>query len=158
MGNKDYELNSERFSSLDNKLQDRIYDFKLSVVTIDEERNPNFNPIDLFIRLNNKPYTVRENTFEMWNSYIDKEIITKIRENVKKNEEWMYFRKNNSRMINEEMYVILAYLSYKNNYEDIKEDSIFDIYQRGQRINFRIQNKKDLTKILESDSKYEENW
>ena len=150
------ELNGERFSSLDAKLQDKIYDFNLSVVTIDEERNPNFNPIDLFIRLNNKPYPVRENTFEMWNSYIDKEIITKIRENVKKNEEWMYFRKNNSRMINEEMYVILAYLSYKNNYEDIKEDSIFDIYQRGQRINFRIQNKKDLTKILESASKYEE--
>ncbi|HID0852312.1 GmrSD restriction endonuclease domain-containing protein [Clostridium botulinum] len=147
------ELNGLRFNSLDSKLQDKIYDFNLSVVTIDEERNPNFNPIDLFIRLNNKPYPVRENTFEMWNSYIDKEIITKIRTNVKKNEEWMYFRKNNSRMINEEMYTILSYLSYKNNYENIKEKDIFDIYQKGQRINFRIQNKKDLTRILESASK-----
>lgn len=150
------EINGQKFSSLETKLQDKIYDFNLSVVTIDEERNPNFNPIDLFIRLNNKPYPVRENTFEMWNSYIDKEIITKIRENVKKNEEWMYFRKNNSRMINEEIYTILAYLSYKNNYENIKENSIFDIYQKGQRINFRIQNKKDLTKILESASKYDD--
>lgn len=150
------ELNGSRFSSLDSKLQDKIYDFNLSVVTIDEERNPNFNPIDLFIRLNNKPYPVRENTFEMWNSYIDKEIITKIRNNVEKNQEWMYFRKNNSRMINEEMYTILAYLSYKNNYENIKEENIFDIYQKGQRINFRIQNKKDLTKILELASKNEE--
>lgn len=150
------ELNGLRFNSLDTKLQDKIYDFNLSVVTIDEERNPNFNPIDLFIRLNNKPYPVRENTFEMWNSYIDKEIITKIRNNVEKNEAWMYFRKNNSRMINEEMYTILAYLSYKNNYENIKEENIFDIYQKGKRINFRIQNKKDLTKILEMASKNEE--
>lgn len=150
------ELNGLRFSSLDTKLQDKIYDFNLSVVTIDEERNPKFNPIDLFIRLNNKPYPVRENTFEMWNSYIDKEIITKIRENVKRNEEWMYFRKNNSRMINEEMYTILAYLSYKKNFESIEEKNIFDIYQKGERINFRIQNKKDLTKILESASQYEE--
>lgn len=147
------ELNGFRFNLLDPKLQDKIYDFNLSVVTIDEERNPNFNPIDLFIRLNNKPYPVRENTFEMWNSYIDKEIITKIRTNVKKNEEWMYFRKNNSRMINEEMYTILSYLSYKNNYENIKEKNIFDIYQKGKRINFRIQNKKDLTRILELASK-----
>ncbi|HII4408780.1 TPA: GmrSD restriction endonuclease domain-containing protein [Clostridium perfringens] len=150
------ELNGLRFNSLETKLKDKIYDFNLSVVTIDEERNPNFNPIDLFIRLNNKPYPIRENTFEMWNSYIDKDVITKIRENVKKNEEWMYFRKNNSRMINEEMYTILAYLSYKNNYENIKEDNIFDIYQKGKRINFRIQNKKDLTRILEAASKYDE--
>lgn len=149
------DLNGEKFESLSNKLQDKIYDFNLSVVTIDEERNPNFNPIDLFIRLNNKPYPVRDNTFEMWNSYIDKEIITKIRCNVEKNKEWMYFRKNNSRMINEEMYTILSYLSYKNNYENIKENDIFDIYQKGQRINFRIQNKKDLTRILEACSKNE---
>lgn len=147
------ELNGKKFSELDTKLQDKIYDFNLSIVTIDEERNPNFNPIDLFIRLNNKPYPVRDNTFEMWNSYIDKEIITKIRKNIKKSEEWMYFRKNNSRMINEEMYTILSYLSYKNNYEQIKESDIFDIYQRGQRINFRIQNKRDITRILEEISK-----
>ena len=150
------ELNGSKFNNLDIKLQDKIYDFNLSVVTIDEERNPNFNPIDLFIRLNNKPYPVRENTFEMWNSYIDKEVITKIRDNVKKNEEWMYFRKNNCRMINEEMYTILAYLSYKNTYENIQEKDIFDIYQKGKRINFRIPNKKDLTKILEAASQYEE--
>lgn len=150
------EVNGLKFDMLDPKLQDKIYDFNLSVVTIDEERNPKFNPIDLFIRLNNKPYPVRENTFEMWNSYIDKEIITQIRTNVKKNEEWMYFRKNNSRMMNEEMYTILSYLSYKNNYENIKEENIFDIYQKGKRINFRIQNKKDITKILEISSKYDD--
>lgn len=151
------ELKGKTFKELDEKLQDKIYDFNLSVVTIDEERNPKFNPIDLFIRLNNKPYPVRENTFEMWNSYIDKEIITKIRFNMNRNEEWMYFRKNNSRMINEEMYTILSYLSYKRNYENIDENCIFDIYQKGSRINFRIQNKKDITKILEECSRFDEN-
>lgn len=150
------ELNGSKFEQLISKQQDKIYDFNLSVVTIDEERNSSFNPIDLFIRLNNKPYPVRENTFEMWNSYIDKQIITQIKQNQKKNEEWMYFRKNNSRMINEEMYAILAYLSYKNIYEKIGDKDIFNIYQRGTRINFRISNKRDITKVLELSSNNEE--
>lgn len=147
------ELNGFSFNELDEKMQEKIYDFNLSVVTIDQDRNPNFNPIDLFIRLNNKPYPVRENTFEMWNSYIDKDIITKIKLNVQKNKEWMYFRKNNSRMLNEEMYTYFSYLSYKFEYEKYAETKVLDIYQKGERINFRISNKKEVTKLLELASK-----
>lgn len=151
------ELNGKRFDELNDKLQDKIFDFNLSIVRIDEDRNPNFNPIDLFIRLNNKPYPIRENTFEMWNSYIDKEIITSIKNKLKKNEEWFYFRKNNSRMVNEELYTILAYLCYKNKYDNLDGKKIPDIYQKGDRINFRIQDKKNITKIL-TDASEDSNY
>lgn len=150
------ELDGFSFNDLDEKMQEKIYDFNLSIVTIDQERNPGFNPIDLFIRLNNKPYPIRENTFEMWNSYIDKDIITKIKGNVQKNKEWMYFRKNNSRMLNEEMYTFFSYLSYKFEYEKYAETKILDIYQKDERINFRISNKKEVTKLLELASKFDE--
>ncbi len=142
------ELNGRKFNELDDKLQDRIFDFNLSIVRIDEDRNLNFNPIDLFIRLNNKPYPIRENTFEMWNSYIDKDIITSVKSRLSKNEEWFYFRKNNKRMVNEELYTILAYICYKNKYENLEDKKIPDMYQKGERINFRIQDKKNITKIL----------
>lgn len=142
------ELNGRKFNELDDKLQDRIFDFNLSIVRIDEDRNLNFNPIDLFIRLNNKPYPIRENTFEMWNSYIDKDIITSVKSRLSKNEDWFYFRKNNKRMVNEELYTILAYICYKNKYENLEDKKIPDMYQKGERINFRIQDKKNITKIL----------
>ncbi|MHC9387727.1 GmrSD restriction endonuclease domain-containing protein [Clostridioides difficile] len=142
------ELNGRKFNELDDKLQDRIFDFNLSIVRIDEDRNLNFNPIDLFIRLNNKPYPIRENTFEMWNSYIDKDIITSVKSRLSKNEDWFYFRKNNKRMVNEELYTILAYICYKNKYEHLEDKKIPDMYQKGERINFRIQDKKNITKIL----------
>lgn len=142
------ELNGKKFNELNDKLQDKIFDFNLSIVRIDEDRNPSFNPIDLFIRLNNKPYPIRENTFEMWNSYIDKDIITSVKSKLSKNEDWFYFRKNNKRMVNEELYTILAYICYKNKYDNLEGKKIPDMYQRGDRINFRIQDKKNITKIL----------
>jgi len=44
-------------------------------VEIGEQLNPQFNPVDLFIRLNDKPYPIKENSFEMWNSWVDAGVI-----------------------------------------------------------------------------------
>ena len=60
--------------------RDRILDFQIDIVEINEEQNPNFNPIDLFLRLNSKPFPVEANTFEMWNAYVTREYV----ENIKK--------------------------------------------------------------------------
>ncbi len=62
-------LNNISYNDLDEQLQDKILDFELFVVEIQENINPEFNPVDLFVRLNNKPYPIRENSFEMWNSW-----------------------------------------------------------------------------------------
>lgn len=117
------ELGGKKFTNLDEEAQDRILDFELSVVYIDQKLNPAFNPTDLFIRLNNKPYPVKDHSFEMWNSYAPRTVIEKIKEINRRYEDWFYYRKENTRMDNEELLSVFAYLSFawrKNN------EAIFD--------------------------------
>lgn len=62
------------------KFEEKILEFPMDIIEIDAEQNPDFSQIDLFLRLNTKPYPIKENTFEMWNAYIDKDIVTKVKE------------------------------------------------------------------------------
>lgn len=145
------EFNNQRFNDLPHALKDKIYDFEIFVVEIEEKLNPNFNPIDLFIRLNDKPYPILQNSFEMWNSWADMDVITRIKENTKKVIDWFYVRnpcsKNyRDRMENEELYTSLAYLDY--NKHSNSETNHLDIYQKSSRINSRIQDKKHITNTL----------
>lgn len=144
-------LEGKNFPNLSENLQDEILGFNLSVVNIDAKVNLKFDPIDLFIRLNNRPYPIRENSFEMWNSYVDKTIIAAIKQNVARHSTWFFSRVNNQRMENEELYTTLVYLDYKARQQlndPIDPSGILDIYQRGERINARIKAKSDLTKVL----------
>lgn len=147
------ELNSKSYKDLDKKLQDKILDFNLSVVIIDAKINPNFDKIDLFIRLNNKPYPIRDNSFEMWNSYIDKDVISSIKQNATKHSLWFHRKTSeyNTRMDNEELYTTLAYLEYKKDIEnvvDITDVKFLSLFQREHNINVRIKEKSDITKVL----------
>ncbi len=135
-------LNGKKFTNLANYLQDKILDFELLVVEIDESLNPNFNPVDLFIRLNDKPYPIRENSFEMWNSWVERDVIARIKENVNKHLSWFHLkiarnRNDRDRMENEELYTSLVYLEF----EKLKNREILtylDIYKNTDRINARI--------------------
>jgi hypothetical protein len=147
------ELNGCSYNDLNDDIKEKILDFNLSLVTIDSKINPQFDPIDLFIRLNNKPYPIRENTFEMWNSYIDNEIISKIRNITKKYDKWFYSRQKNTRMENEELITTLAYFEYKAENPDTIID--LDIYQRNDKINFRVKSKIEITKVLNTASEQE---
>jgi len=145
------EYNGMKYQDLSDQKKDKILDFNLSIVIIDEKLNPHFDPIDLFIRLNNKPYPIKENSFEMWNSYIDKEIVTTIKENTRKHSKWFYSKVNSKRMEDEELYASLVYLEYK--IKDIKNEGfdiedIIDVYVRSNRINARIKHKTEITKTL----------
>ncbi|MDK1002838.1 GmrSD restriction endonuclease domain-containing protein [Bacillus subtilis] len=144
------------FKELSDELRNTIYEFNLSIVTIDAKTNPNFDPIDLFIRLNNKPFPIRENTFEMWNSYVDKEIISYCKDKADKYSSWFYVRLNNKRMENEELILVLAYLDFKLQDKKYKIDDYLDIYQQTDKINARIKDKSDITKTLENVSEDEE--
>ncbi|MFD1030188.1 GmrSD restriction endonuclease domain-containing protein [Metaplanococcus flavidus] len=148
------ELNGKSYQDLNDVLKEKILDFNLSLVTIDAKINPQFDPIDLFIRLNNKPYPIRENTFEMWNSYVDHEIVSKIKQVVSKNNMWFYSKLQNTRMENEELITTLAYFEYKEEYPDANDD--LDIYQRTDKINFRVKSKVEITKVLNIASEEEE--
>ena len=146
------ELKSLNFDDLEDDLQDKIWDFELFVVEIEERLNPEFNPVDLFIRLNDKPFPIRENSFEMWNSWVDKDAISKIKDHIKINLDWFYIKSkkqmgHRDRMENEELYTLLAYLDYRKSYNKDKKDHL-DIYQKGDRINARVRNKKDVTNVM----------
>ena len=65
------ELNGLSIDTIDESFEDKIYEFPLDIIEIDESLNPEFSQTDLFTRLNSKPYPIKENTFEMWNAYID---------------------------------------------------------------------------------------
>lgn len=142
------ELDGKNVDRLDAELVKKINNFDLWIIEINYRYNNDFEPIDLFLRLNSKPYPIKENTFEMWNSYINKEIIDCIKQVLKENEEWFYFRKNNSRMENENIYTALVYLHY----ELIKNDNLnaLEYYKVGDKINYRIKSKTEITKVLES--------
>src|SRR5690606_349924 len=86
------ELDGKKFDALDEEQKNKIYDFPLYLVEIDESRNPQFDPIDLFIRLNDKPYPIRENSFEMWNSWVDIDIINFIKSLKSSVEDWFYLK------------------------------------------------------------------
>ena len=137
--------------SLDDELKNKIYDFQLYIVEIDEIQNPHFDPIDLFIRLNDKPYPIRENSFEMWNSWVDLEIIQSIKDFVKEINNWFYLKHLNKnsrdRMETEELITSLAYLEYNKGLPTSKKS--LDIFQKGERINARINDKANISVLLQ---------
>ena len=113
------ELSGKRFEDLSESQQGKIFDFELFLVEIQEALNPNFNPVDLFVRLNDKPYPIKEHSFEMWNSWADKDCITKIRDNTERAKAWFYVKKRQPedryRMLNEELYTSLILFDYNEN-------------------------------------------
>jgi len=149
------DLNGKRYDTIKDEypeLNDRILDFQLEIIEIDGEINPNFDSIDLFLRLNTKPFPIGENTFEMWNSYIDKELILMIR-NIAEKYTGTYLKPNNNRMVNEELIVSLAYINHKVQYLGYDIKNILNIYVKSERVNARITRKSDVTKILDDVSK-----
>jgi uncharacterized protein with ParB-like and HNH nuclease domain len=151
-------LNNKTYNDLkeiDSSLQDKILDFELFVVEIQENLNPDFNPVDLFVRLNNKPYPIRENSFEMWNSWIDREIIEIIRSNLDKHRGWFYIklvksRNDRDRMENEELYMSLVYLEYQRMKSKDQDDKYLYIYNRNDGINVRMGSSYEITRLLQS--------
>jgi uncharacterized protein with ParB-like and HNH nuclease domain len=126
---------------------DNIMDFPIDVVEIDEKNNPNFNRIDLFLRLNTKPFPIFPNTFEMWNAYVSKSITEKIK-SIADIYEGKIFRKKDSRMGNEELITSLAYLDFQRK-KAVPYTELLSVYLRDNHICARIASKDKITKMLE---------
>lgn len=151
-------LHGKKYEQLTPDQQYKIKNFDLWIIEINYKNNVNFEPIDLFLRLNNKPYPIKEDTFEMWNSYMSRDIILTIQAIYKNNNDWFYIRKNNSRMENENIYTALAYFQYTwiiaGKPTNFKPEDV-DIYKVVDKINFRVKSKNEITKVLEDLSKTE---
>lgn len=152
------DLHGSKFKDLSLENQEKIKNFDLWIIEIDYKNNKNFEPIDLFVRLNNKPYPIKDDTFEMWNSYISRDIIDTIKSVHSNNSDWFYFRKNNSRMEDENIYTALAYFQFcRLRDEGVNSPYLYypremDIYKIGNKINFRLKSKVEITRVLENPS------
>lgn len=147
-------LQGKHFSQLDEDMQEKITGFGLWVIEISQKNNPEFDPLDLFIRLNNKPYPIKSDTFEMWNSYLDRGLIDTIKLSYNNCSNWFFMRKMSNRMENENNYTVLSYFSYlKGNQQDAIDKGPLDIYKVGSRIAFRLRSKGEISKILENAEK-----
>ena len=151
------QYNGKRYSDIVREVEDTILDFDIDEIEIQQDINPDFEPTDLFIRLNNKPYPIGINTFEMWNSTGDKDVISKIKEVTADVSSWFYaaapdldkLGHRRDRMQNEELITILTYLSYSLS----KGDSITKIlgfYLRLNKFTCRIKTKSYITSLLET--------
>ncbi|AEV97455.1 hypothetical protein A4D02_35740 [Niastella koreensis] len=144
------ELDGRSFDKLDEEFKNKIYDFPLYLVEIDQVRNAEFDPIDLFIRLNDKPFPIRENSFEMWNSWVDVDFINNIKSLKSSTESWFFVKQlkttnDRDRMENEELLTSLIFLEYNSLYNSRKS---LDIYQKEDRLNARISDKVLITNLL----------
>jgi hypothetical protein len=158
-------LNGLSYSELDENLKSKILDFQLYIVEIDEAQNPNFDPIDLFIRLNDKPYPIRENSFEMWNSWVDYNLIDDIKVLTERIKSWFYLKQlkhenDRDRMENEELLTSLIFLEYSKKIKDPRKT--FDYYQKKERITARVGSKSyissTLLQISEDEDESKEQW
>lgn len=141
------ELNGKTIETVGNNFEDKILEFPMDIIEIDAEQNPNFSQIDLFLRLNTKPYPIKENTFEMWNAYIDKDIVIKVKEIAAKYEK-IVFKARDTRMKLEELITSLGYLDYKMNQPHTEIINLLNIYKRNDRMCARIMSKDNVTKTL----------
>lgn len=140
------ELKGKTIDDLSDTFKDKIFDFEMDIIVIDGKQNPEFSPIDLFLRLNSKPYPIKENTFEMWNAYLDKNIIIKARQISDKYND-IVFRAKDKRMKVEELITSLAYIDYKmKTTENIQ--TLLCIYSKNNRLCARINSKSQMTRQL----------
>ena len=141
------ELNGKTIETVGDKFEEKILEFPMDIIEIDAEQNPDFSQIDLFLRLNTKPYPIKENTFEMWNAYIDKDIVIKVKEIATKYEKTV-FRARDTRMKLEELITSLGYLDYRMNQPHTEIINLLNIYKRNDRMCARIMSKDNVTKTL----------
>lgn len=146
-------LNGNHYSSLSELDKDKILDFVIDEIIIEENLNEGFEPTDLFIRLNQKPYPINNNSFEMWNSTVSKEVIDKIKTITKTYMHWFYSKESldvenrTDRMENEELITILSFLIHHVN-KDKTHDKVLGLFKRVDRITCRIKNKSAITDFL----------
>lgn len=132
---------------INSQYKDRILDFQIDIVEINQSQNPDFSPIDLFLRLNSKPFPIEPNTFEMWNAYVTKEYVDTIKD-LAKEYSGSLFKPLDTRMKNEELITMLAYLAYMERKDNIKPRDCLNIFVKNRRINARFITKRNITNKL----------
>jgi len=137
-------------------LKHKILNYELETLEIQENININFDPVDMFLRLNSKPYPILYNSFEMWNSFDCTEILEKIKKlsNQYGNE---LFKQSRKKMKNEELITTLAYMDYKNvTLKNITDFFKVYVYYKDNEIKISFDKKGAVTALLENIAENED--
>lgn len=150
------DLHGSTYSELSKSDQNKIKTSDIWVIEINGRINKNFDPVDLFIRLNNKPYPIPKDSFEMWNSFASRLLIDTIKKACSHNMNWFYLRKNNARMDNENLFTTLAYFQYLFLKNGMKPDNVapertIEIFKIERKINCRFRLRYDISKLMEQE-------
>lgn len=145
------DLHGKRFRDLEPRQKKDIRNAVLNLVVIEQSKHPMFDPIDLFVRLNSRPFPIKPDTFEMWNSFVDNRIVDTAKKIAEIHSDWFFLRRNDTRMENPNLIVSLAYLYYQKIEGDSGQDTVdlLDIYVQGDEISIRLKNKDHITRLLE---------
>lgn len=144
------DLNNNNYNNLNLEQKQKIRNAIIPFVQINEGQNKMFNPVDLFIRLNSKPYPVKEHSFEMWNTIMPKSMSKFIKDTVYQNQNWFYLRSEagNTRMLNEEFYTYILYLeNQKKKPTDINYD-ILTFFKKEGYMNLGLKKKSLITDFI----------
>ena len=147
-------LHGKQFVMLTKTEQTKIKSADIWVIEINGRINKNFDPVDLFIRLNNKPYPIAKDSFEMWNSFAPRQLINTIKDANNNNAKWFYLRKNSTRMENENIFTTLAYCQYifqKSgiHFNEVAPEQTLELYKTDKRINCRFCFRYKITELME---------
>lgn len=151
------DLHGKRYADLSPAYQKEFKNSVINLVVIEESKHPEFDPIDLFVRLNSRPFPIKPDTFEMWNSYVHPAIVDTAKDIATIHNPWFYLRRKDTRMENPNLLVTLAYMHYCNKSDNKSEVNIkhrdknlLDIYVQGDEISIRLKAKEQITRILEN--------
>lgn len=153
------DLKGSGYKDLTKADQNKIRSSSIYMIEIKEENNKDFDQVDLFVRLNNKPYPISVDSFEMWNSFASRDVIDLVKQAVRDNEKWFYLRKNNAQMDNENLFATLAYFQYMymlngNAEDDVAPLRTIETFIVDNRVSCRFRNRNDITKLMyEKDNK-----
>lgn len=153
-------LNTLKYEDLTKSQKSKIRNSDLWIIEINQQYNKNFDPIDLFVRLNNKPYPIAKDSFEMWNSFASRSLIDTLKSACSHNVTWFYLRKNNNRMDNENLFTTLAYFQYAFlkfgiKPEEVAPEKTIEFYKVDKRITCRFNFRYDISKLMEMDNHVE---
>lgn len=125
---KDY--NGKTLNRLDETIVDELKDYKINLCIIDAEKNPTFDPVDHFVRLNMNINPLRNNSFMMWNVSNDAIVMKKIEELTEKYQETIFRAKNRNKK-QEQNVTGLVYINYKNDERKAPVKNVMDNWRKA---------------------------
>lgn len=146
------QLHGKKYSELSDMFKNRIKDCDISIIEIKQQDNKHFKPEELFKRINHKPCPIKVNSFEFWNAYIDNEIISEIK-GIQKRHDWLSIRKDDKRMLNQELTTSLCYLHFTANSASLRMASVREVLSANTHlagIVVKVKDKAHITAMLEN--------